>query len=340
MSNKKNSKEIDNALNSFNKLYEKGGIVNLGKYPRIVEKVKTKRPSFDYLTDGGIPKGRMILIAGEPSAGKSSWSIQMADLIGEKILYIDTEATLTTDYLIDLGVDPYKFSHAIPESTEQACNIIRREIANYDVVIFDSINNSASEEQLAKEAGDKTMANRAIVFSSQIPIMIGLANQHDTTLMFLSQVRDNMNKKNPYSPDKVIPGGNSLHHNSSMTVELSRSTKKKAKDKNEMELYDTVTGRMITFKVTKNKVGSADRTIQIEFTYGKGFIEEADIASTAIRLGVIEKAGSWLKYKGESICQGQDNLLPLLLDNPNFFEELKQAVNKSLLQILLNEESH
>ena len=320
-------KETEKALNSFASLYAGGGIVNLGENPRYPEKVLTGRPSIDFVTDGGIPKGRLILIAGEPSAGKSSLTIQLADKIGDKILYCDTEATLTTDYIRSLGADPSKFSHAIPETTELMCNLIRSNIPNFDVIVVDSINNSASNEQLQKSADERTMANRAIVMAAQLPILIGLCNQHNTTLIILSQIRDNMNKKNPYSPDTVIPGGRSLHHNSSMTLELKPSTKKKSKDSDALERFDTVSGRMVRVSCSKNKVGAPHRTVELEFTYGEGYTIEADIASSALRLGILKQAGSWVKYGDTSLAQGIDNLVPVLKDNPELLEELIEKIN-------------
>lgn len=314
-------------------LYAKGNIVNLAANPRYPKKSKTNRPSIDYVTDGGFPKGRLILIAGEPSAGKSSLTIQISENLGEKILYCDTEATLTTDYLESLGATPSKFSHCIPETTESMCNIIRREIPNYDVIIVDSINNSASGEQLQKTAEEKTMANRANVLSSQLPILIGLANQYDTTLIVLSQVRDNMDKSNKYSPDTIVPGGRSLHHNSSMTLELYKSSKKEKEDKDTLSNKDKIVeGNMVRIKCTKNKVGIPNREVSVEFTYGLGYTIEADIAASAKRLGVLEMAGSWVKYKGTSLVQGIDNLVPLLFDNPELLDELKKDMEEKMSQ--------
>lgn len=320
----KASKEIDY-------LYSKGNIVNLGENRRTVDKVLTGRPSLDFLTDGGFPKGRLILLAGEPSAGKSSLTIQIANIIGDNILYLDTEATLTSDYIEALGADVNKFGHAIPETTEQMCNIIRKEIPNYDVIIVDSINNSASGEQLQKSAEEKTMANRANVLSSQLPILVNKCAQYNTTLIVLSQIRDNMNKSNMYSPDTVIPGGKSLHHNSSLTLELKPATKKKSKDSDEMDLYDTITGRMVRISCTKNKVGKPFRNVELEFSYGMGYTEEADIASSAVRLGILTKAGSWIKYKGTSIAQGIDNVVPVLFDNPELLQELRTEISHKIL---------
>lgn len=329
--------KLQKAVTALESPYANGGIVNLGEVRRFPKKIKTGRPSIDYVTDGGIPIGRLILIAGEPSAGKSSLTIQVVQQIlneialtkeNPKVLYCDTEYTLTSDYIEALGSNPYCFDHYFPPSTEKMFTKLREVVQNYDIVVIDSINNSASEEQQTKDAEGRTMANRAITMSSQLPIIIGMCNQFDTTLIILSQIRDNMNAAGPYSPKTVIPGGKSLHHNSSMTLELKKSTKKKEGTKDEMELYETISGHMVTIKCAKNKVGKPDRTVQIEFSHGEGYTIEADIASTAIRMGIVEKAGAWLKYNGETLCQGQDKLKLFFEDNPDFMQEILEKIEK------------
>lgn len=326
-------------INALESPYANGGIVNLGVFRRVPQKVLTGRPSIDYVTDGGFPIGREILIAGEPSAGKSSLTIQLVDILlkalkkmgdDRKALYVDTEFTLTTDYIESLGADPNNFDHVMPESTEAMFDLIRENVAKYAIIVIDSINNSASEEQLGKGAGDATMANRAKVLTSQLPITLGLCTQHNTTLFILSQIRENMKAVGPYSPKTTIPGGKSLHHNSSMTIELKKSTKKKEGTKDEMELYDTVYGHMVTFLVSKNKVGTPNRTVQVEFKYGSGYTTSADIASAALRMNIVKTAGSWVKYNDGTICQGKDNLGQFLEDNPEFSEELLVKINEKL----------
>lgn len=332
----KKEEVVNEALESFNNLYADGGIVNLGENPRYPEKVSTGRPSIDYVTDGGLPKGRLILIAGEPSAGKSSLTIQVAESFGKKILYCDTEATLTTDYLEALGTNPSSFSHTIPETTEKMCDIIRKQIPNFDAIIIDSINNSASNEQLGKEAGDRTMANRALVLSTQLPILIGLCNQYNTTLIVLSQVRENMNKTNKYSPDTVVPGGKSLHHNSSLTLELYTSTKiKEAVSKDDVVIgnnkaTEEINGKLVRIKCTKNKVGKVDRSIKIDFIYGEGYVIENDVVAAAFAFKTLTMAGSWVKYNGESLVQGRSNLRNFLKNNPDIYKEIKESVEFDL----------
>ena len=276
-----------------------------------------------------------FLLEDQTIVHNSSLTIQVAESFGKRILYVDTEATLTTDYIEALGAEPRSFSHCIPETTEVMCDIIREQIPNFDAIIVDSINNSASNEQLGKGAGDKTMANRALVLSSQLPILIGLANQHDTTLIVLSQVRDNMNKANKYSPDTIVPGGRSLHHNSSLTIEIFNSSKiKEAVDKEDVVLggdaKEEINGKLVRMKCTKNKVGKADRTIKIDFIYGEGYVIENDVAAAAFSFGILKMAGSWVKYGDVSLVQGRPSLRNYFKENSDVYGEIKMTVDHEL----------
>jgi RecA/RadA recombinase len=269
----------------------------------------------------------------------SSLTIQLAETFGKRILYVDTEATLTTDYIEALGANPSSFSHVLPETTEIMCDIIRAQIPNFDAIIVDSINNSASNEQLGKSAGDRTMANRALVLSNQLPILVGLCNQHDTTLIVLSQIRDNMNKANKYSPDTVIPGGRSLHHNSSLTIELFTSSKiKDTISKEDVVLgggdaKEEISGKLIRMKCTKNKVGKADRTVKVDFLYGEGYVIENDVAAAAFAFKIITMAGSWVKYGDTSLTQGRASLRDYFKENPEVYNEIKMTVDHELEQL-------
>lgn len=329
------SKERKETVKAFDSLYAKNSIVNLGENPRHARKVRTNRPSIDYVTDGGIPTGRVILAAGEKSSGKSSLVIQLADTVSEeieksgagdgKILYVDTEYTLTTDYIESLGANPSRFDHAMPESTEKMCDLIRANISKYSVIVIDSINNSSSEEQLEKNADQKTMANRASVLSAQLPIITGLCSQYNVTLFVISQIRQNINKKGPYDKDYTIPGGESLQHNATMIIEMKPSTKKK-EGSTDFELYDSISGRMINIHVSKNKVGNPFRTVQVEFTYSKGFTEHADVIASAQRLGIIENKGAWFYYGDEHKFQGETRLRQAFESDEVLYKKLKEQV--------------
>jgi recombination protein RecA len=87
---------------------------------------------------------------------------------------------------------------------------------------------------------------------------------------------------------------------------------------------------MVRIKCTKNKVGVVNREVSVEFTYGMGYTIEADVASSAKRLGILEMKGSWVSYKGTNLCQGIDNVIPMLFDNPELLEELKNEIKEKV----------
>jgi recombination protein RecA len=112
-----------------------------------------------------------------------------------------------------------------------------------------------------------------------------------------------------------------------MTLELFKSSKKEKEEKGSLGNKDKVVeGNMVRVKCTKNKVGIVNREVAIEFTYGLGYTIEADVASSAKRLGILEMKGSWVTYKGSTLVQGIDNLVPMLFDNPELLEDLKKEV--------------
>ena len=228
------SKEIEAAEKALQALLKIGTVVNMKENPVITHLVPSNKPSINYVTDGGYPVGKMMLFAGEKSAGKTTFAIQESPAIAKetaklkgredagKILFLDNERTTTTDYIEILGQDPNIFFLHKVDTTESMMDMARQLAPAFDVVIIDSLNNSASNEQMQKTASERTMANRATVMTSQLPIIIGICDRVQTSLIILSQIRENMNKANKYSPDHVIPGGQSVHHNSSLTHQRGR----------------------------------------------------------------------------------------------------------------------
>jgi len=65
------------------------------KAPRpVIERLRTGVPGFDELIAGGIPRGFMVAVVGEPGTGKTVFSIHYAwqgILDGDKVIYVTTE---------------------------------------------------------------------------------------------------------------------------------------------------------------------------------------------------------------------------------------------------------
>ena len=77
----------------------------------MVERVETGAEGLDEVTEGGFPKGSLILLAGEPGTGKTVFSAQFlakgAEL-GEPGVYVgfaESKATFVENFSRHLGVD-------------------------------------------------------------------------------------------------------------------------------------------------------------------------------------------------------------------------------------------
>jgi DNA repair protein RadA/Sms len=60
------------------------------------ERLKTGMEELDRVFGGGIVRGSMVLLGGEPGAGKSTLALKMADMVSAagKVLYISGEESL------------------------------------------------------------------------------------------------------------------------------------------------------------------------------------------------------------------------------------------------------
>ena len=60
--------------------------------------------------------------------------------------------------------------------------------------------------------------------------------------------------------------------------------------------------------------------------YNEGISKTGDVLDLAIAKGIIDKAGAFLKYKGETIAQGREAAKALLKSDPALLNEIDQQV--------------
>src|ERR1044071_9340556 len=79
-----------------------------------IERVPTGVPGLDQLIEGGIPKGRLVLVTGEPGTGKTIFCLQfLAEGLarGEKVIYVaaDEQPFDVVEQAVSLGWDFEKY---------------------------------------------------------------------------------------------------------------------------------------------------------------------------------------------------------------------------------------
>lgn len=322
-------KALDLALKSIEKNFGKGSVMKLGEKAEFgaMEVISTSSISLDMaLGVGGVPRGRIIEIYGPESSGKTTVALHIAAQAqknGGIAAFIDAEHALDPVYAKALGVDIDELIVSQPDTGEQALEITEALVRSsaIDVVVIDSVAALVPRAEIEGEMGDSHMGLQARLMSQALRKLAGAINKSNTTVIFINQLREKVGVM--FGNPEVTPGGRALKFYSSVRLDVRRSESLK----NGVD----VVGSRTKVKVVKNKVAPPFKTAEFDIMYGKGISREGDIIDMAVKVGVIEKAGSWYSYNGDRIGQGRENAKKTLMDKPELCDEMEKVVKEKLI---------
>lgn len=245
-------------------------------------------PSLNMITGGGIPVGRMSDFVGLQGAGKTTLSfdiIRQAQKQDIHVYYADQEVAFNARYAQSLGVDLAKMTMVEVGTMEETLTRLEEVILKTErsLLVLDSINwliPAAALEEEPKDAYDVERkigeyAKKLGFFCMRVSKPLVL---RQNTLLFINQFRANISSLSRI--DKKPSGPYAYHHALSLRLELV--TVRKNEDADEVQVT-----------VTKNRTAPSRRSATVKLVHGRGFDAGADVLQHAIRLGLIEKRGSW-----------------------------------------------
>lgn len=318
-------KGLNDALASIHKDMGKGSIMKMSDKPDMdIEAISTGILPLDIaLGIGGLPKGRIVEVSGQPSAGKSTLALHCiaeAQKSGP-CAYIDSEAALDPKYARALGVDVDELYISQPDSAEQALKILNTLIKSNEValIVVDSTAAMVPEAELAGEAGDAHVALLARLMSQSLRMITGSLNKSKTIVIFISQLRDKIGGFG-FGPQSVTTGGKALPFYASVRIEV-RKTK-------QLKVDDVASANKTIAKVTKNKCAPPFREAEFEIEYGTGVSKEASTVDYALELGLMKKSGAWFSVNGTNIAQGKEQAKLYLKEHPKEYKELDTIIRE------------
>ncbi|MEO0105126.1 MAG: ATPase domain-containing protein, partial [candidate division WOR-3 bacterium] len=167
---------------------KKGQLVNLAEIKeREEERIKTEIEEFDRVLGGGLVKGSLILIGGEPGIGKSTLSLQISLALlnkGFKVLYVSSEENpfqikMRYSRLSSLKTNYEKFYLLFSPDLEEI--VLQIEELNPQIVIIDSIQ-TIEDKKIPSVAGSINQVREATL------TLLNLAKRKGLPIIIISHV--------------------------------------------------------------------------------------------------------------------------------------------------------
>jgi recombination protein RecA len=296
--------------------------------------------AFNYQLGGGIPYGKILEIFGEESSGKSIAAYSFASVVtdlGGVVLWADAEQSFTQAWAIHNGLDLERVFVLRETSVETISDWIadmsiywRSILVNNEpiLLVVDSMAALDCMENINSKMVDSKadMGNRAKAIYKMFRIRSELLYRLGVAQIYINQLRKNLSAGMFSDPD-TTPGGKALAFYASQRIGFygGKQITKKVKGK------ERKIGRVTSIRVKKNKVAPPRATIKAAPMYNNpqhstvGFDPYYYLNEVLLELDIIEKSnGGVYKYKGNTLCRGEENFIKLL--------EEDDALRKKLLR--------
>lgn len=272
---------------------------------------------------GGYPKGRIVEIFGPEGSGKTTialCAIAEAQKAGGIAAFIDAEHALDPRMAMTLGVDVENLYLAQPDSGEQALYILDQMVRTgaVDIVVVDSVAALTPQAEIDGRIGESQLGLQARLMSYSLRRLASIIAKTNCIVIFINQLRAMISTGYAPGPSETTTGGRALKFYASVRLEVRRGKK--------LEKGDITTGHELYLKVVKNKLAPPFRVAHASLIYGKGIPMGVAVVDMAIDYNVINKKGSWLTYKGETLGQGKETVAKLLSENKALQDEIVKQI--------------
>ncbi len=322
--------KLDILIKDFNKQY-KEEIAARG-IPKIeTQKIPFSSPRANYMTYGGIPRGRIIEFAGEENGGKTTtaldivanaqklfqeeWENEITELEAidkkkkeqqsrldyikargpKQIVYADCENTLDEEWAQKLGVDTDKLILLKPQSqtAEQIFEMLLQMIDTDEVglVVIDSLGVMLSAQAYEKSMEEKTYGGIAAALTLFSKKAELLCTKYNCTLIGINQMREDINS--PYG-GMITTGGKGWKHNCSVRLMFQKGAYIDERGNELRRSAESPAGNLVMIHIAKTKVCKPDRRVGFyTLNYDNGIDKVADTVEVALKYGIIQQAGAW-----------------------------------------------
>ena len=324
--NSEKKRALEAAMGQIEKQFGKGSVMKLGEFQAMnIEAIPTGALGLDIaLGIGGVPRGRIIEIYGPESSGKTTLALHAIAEIqkqGGQAAFIDAEHALDPAYARKIGVKTDDLLISQPDNGEQALEICETLVRSgaVDLIIVDSVAALVPQAEIDGDMGDAQMGLQARLMSQAMRKLTGIISKTKATVIFINQIRMKIGVL--FGNPETTTGGNALKFYASVRVDIRRI--------GQIKDGDNVAGNRTKIKVVKNKIAAPFRTAEFDIMYNEGISKTGDVLDLGVQYGIIDKAGAFFKYNGDTLGQGREAVKRLFKEKPELMAEIEAKVREA-----------
>lgn len=323
---------IFEALAKLRKQYGDDVVIQEQDEPVKVDAIPTGCFAIDRLLGcGGLPRGRIIEMYGEPSSGKSVTSLYFMSQIqknGGSCVLIDAEYAFNSEFAKTVGVDVKKLFVAQPATLEEAMDTVRAFIStnSIDLIVVDSVAALVPKKEVeGDEMLKDSVADQARLMNKALRILTGEVARSKTVVIFINHLKEKIltGYGSQWGEKTTTPGGKALKFYASVRLAIAKGEKITGSG-------DKQIGNIVRVSATKNKVGFPYRKGEYELYYESGVNQEADTLDTALELKVVSKDGNTFTFGEEKLGVGRDKTIEALKKDTTLYEKVRQATEEAV----------
>lgn len=258
--------------------------------------------------NGGLPVGRITELTGLEASGKS---LMGAHLLAETqrkgglAVFIDTETSVSTDFLTAIGVDVPKMLYInvdtvedVFDKVEEIIALVRKSSKNRLVTILvDSVAAASTKKELASDHGaDGFATGKAIAISKAMRKITGLIAKQRICLCFTNQLRQKVGFVGLGDP-WTTSGGKAIAFHASLRLRLKQMNQIKNADKQTVGIRTKCT-------VVKNRMGPPMRSVEFDIYFDRGIDNYSNWLEHLIEWDIVTNAKK-VKVAGEKKTKKQ-----------------------------------
>ena len=257
--------------------------------------------------NGGIAVGRITELNGLESSGKSLLGAHMLAETQKKggvAVYIDTETSVSTEFLGAIGVDVESMLYLHLETVEdifQAVEEIVSKVRESDkdrlvTILVDSLAAATTKVELEADFDKDGWATaKAIIISKAMRKITQMIGRQKVALVFTNQLRQKLGVM--FGDPWTTSGGKALPFHASTRIRLKNTGQIKDTKKNTI-------GIKMRAQVIKNRLGPPMRHADFNLYFETGIDNEGSWLTVLKDHKLVKQGGAWytmLNHKGEEL---------------------------------------